>query len=468
MTTKDKPTILAVDDNHDALYALEKILIHNDYAVITAVSGEDALQKAREHVPDMVLLDVMLPAASGYEVTRELKSDNELRYTPIILLSAKDSLADIVRGLDEGADDYITKPFTPEELLARLRAGLRLKKLYDELRFSEDRNAQLVGELNKNYDFTNIVGESAALKNMFALLEKVAVDDSPVLVTGPTGSGKELVARAVHFHSPRKDAAFVAQNCAVLNENLIESQLFGHVKGAFTGATKDRKGLFQVADGGTLFLDEIGEMAADLQAKLLRVLQEGTLMPVGSTTEQRVDVRIVAATNRDLGEMVSQGTFREDLYYRLNVITLELPALNERKDDIPLLTEHFLKRAAAKRNAEVKQLSEEVLAVLKQYRWPGNVRELENEIERLLILGRDEEIIGADLISSRILREIDSSVPVAESKGGLREAVENVEREMIVQTLQRLDWNKSTAAKELGISRSSLISKVKQFGLEKQ
>lgn len=471
---KEGAVILAVDDNADALYALSKMLTHQGYRVISAGGGKEALRVAREEKPELILLDVMMPEIDGLEVTRRLKSDSDLRFIPIILLTAKDSLADVVRGLDNGADGYITKPFKPEELLARTRAALRLKAVYEELRSSEARNEALVKELSDKYDFQNIIGRSESMKRTFLLLKKVARSDSPVLITGPSGTGKELAARALHYHSERKSRPFIAKNCAAFSEHLLESQLFGHKKGAFTGAVSEQQGLFGAAHTGTLFLDEIGEMALNLQAKLLRVLQEGSFMPVGSTEETSVDVRIIAATNRDLRAMCDEGTFREDLYYRLNVINVPLPSLAERREDIPLLIEHFLGRAAEKRNARVKHVTAEAMKVLCNYRWRGNVRELENEIERMLILGIDDAELGVDLLSPHILEESAEAV-LAEgntesetTSGNLKEAVEALERRMIFETLNNCGWNKSNAAKQLGISRSNLISKVQQFGLESE
>ncbi|MCB0325028.1 MAG: sigma-54-dependent Fis family transcriptional regulator [Bdellovibrionales bacterium] len=462
----EQPRVLAVDDNADALYALSKMLAHNGFAVQTAASGREALEKARAHPPAIVLLDVMMPEMDGLEVTRRLKADTVLRFVPVILLTAKDSLPDVVRGLDEGADGYITKPFKPEELLARTRAALRMRAVYEELRTSEEKNQELLKQLSAQYDFNNIIGESASMKAVFGLLEKVARSDSPVLITGPSGTGKELAARAIHFHSSRRDKPFIAKNCAAFTEHLLESQLFGHRKGAFTGAIKDQAGLFEAADGGTLFLDEIGEMATVLQAKLLRVLQEGTFMSVGSTDESRVDVRVLAATNRDLRKMCDEGTFREDLYFRLNVITVELPPLTDRREDIPLLVEHFLGRHAAKRGALPKRVTPAVLDALRAYRWRGNVRELENEIERMLILGVDDDVLDVELLSPHVRSERSDAQGAGTPAGELKHAVEELERRLILQALEETGWNKSTAAKKLGISRSSLISKVQQFGLE--
>lgn len=455
-------TILAVDDNEDALYALERILTHGGYEVHTVSRGSEVVSTAQATSPDLILLDVMMPEVDGYQITTSLKADPYLRYIPVTLVTAKDSLDDIVHGLDRGADGYITKPFEPEELLARVRAALRMRELYRELKASEDRTTQLAKQLSDDFSFEKIVGESSAMKSVFGLLEKVADTHSPILINGPSGTGKELVARAIHSNSSRYDKPFIAKNCAAFSEQLLESELFGHTKGAFTGALKDKVGLFEAADGGTLFLDEVGEMAPNLQAKLLRVLQEGSFIPVGSTREQKVDVRILSATNRDLTKMIEEGKFREDLFYRLNVITVELPALRERPDDIVLLVEHFLSRATQKQGSTPKVVSDDVIECFRRYPWRGNVRELENEVERMVILGKDQEVLDLDLLSSRIREYQGSDLP---QKTGLKFAVEDLEKKMIKDALERLGGNKSQAAKELGISRSNLIQKAKQYNL---
>ncbi len=461
-----KETILAIDDHEDALYALERILVHNGYKVIAASSGEEAIALAKSHIPDLILLDVMMPQMDGYQVTRIMKSDEVLRYVPLILVTAKGTLNDIVTGLNEGADGYLTKPFQPEELLARVQSALRLRRLYEELRTSKEKNKHLEALLNTRYDTKNIIGDSSAMKQVFSLIEKVSAAENPVLITGPSGTGKELAARAIHFNSPRKNKPFIVKNCAAFSEQLIESELFGHTKGAFTGAHKDTSGLLVAANGGTLFLDEIGEMQSQLQAKLLRVVQEGTFLPVGSTEEKKVDVRFVTATNRNLLEMVEAGTFREDLYYRLNVINIDLPPLSKRREDIPKLIEHFLKQIAIEKGSKPHSISKRALDVLTAHTWRGNVRELENEIERMIILTDEDSELDINVISPHILTSNNENKNETPSRGTLKDAVEDLERQMILETLQNTGWNKSTAAKELGISRSNLISKVQSYGLE--
>lgn len=485
---KDK--ILLVDDNEDALYAVERMLAHAGFEIFTAGDGQSALDVAQSVHPDIILLDVMMPKIDGLEVTRRIKSDDILKFTPVILLSARDSLEDVLLGLTTGADGYITKPFKPDELIARTRAALRTRALYLELKNVKAENQRLFSELSSQYKIDNIIGESKGMKEVFALIEKVAPSDSPVMISGPSGTGKELVARSIHFNSKRSEGPFIAKNCAAFSEQLLESQLFGHIKGSFTGAIKDQKGLFEASDGGTLFLDELGEMPIHLQAKLLRVLQEGKVMPVGATDERSVDVRILTATNRDLRKMVTEGSFREDLYFRLNVIHLPIPSLKDRKEDIPLLITHFLDRAYEKRGGKRKHISEEVLSLFLSYEWRGNIRELENELERMLILSGEDVELGIGLLSPS-LREgsafsntkeksrstdnsindfVDSGSILESSKGRhslqMKYAISELEKEMIANSLKINNGNKSVAAKELGISRSSLISKVQEYGLE--
>ncbi len=306
------------------------------------------------------------------------------------------------------------------------------------------------------------------MQEVFSLIEKVSDSDVPVLISGESGTGKELVAQAIHYNSPRKANPLVVQNCSAFNENLLESELFGHVKGAFTGAIRDKQGLFETANGGSFFLDELGEMSPALQVKLLRVLQDGTFIPVGGNTIKKVDVRIIAATNRDLREMVSKGTFREDLYYRLNVVNIKLPPLRERRVDIPLLVDFFLSTNSQKSGREKKLVADDLLLVLSDYPWPGNIRELQNEVERLVLMSGTSKEITVDLISPHIFHKRDSQSEDAliAKTGRLREAMDNLERQMITATLERLNGNKSEAARELGISRSNLISKVHSYGLD--
>lgn len=466
------PRILAVDDNDDSLFALEQLLISAGYEVLTAHSGKEALRIIETEIPDIVLLDINMPGMNGYEVLHAVKSDPALRYITVVLVSANDELEDILKGLDTGADGYITKPFRNDELLARVKASLRTRALYSELQKSEKTSSELRRRLEDASSYSNIIGRSAVMQEVFDLVRKVLDAPVPVLISGESGTGKELVARAIHFNSTRRNRPFIAQNCAAFSESLLESELFGHVRGAFTGAIRDREGLFQAADSGTLFLDEIGEMALPLQAKLLRVLQDGTFIPVGENRTRKADVRVLAATNRTLIDLVKEGKFREDLYYRLNVVNIAIPPLRERQADIPLLCEHFLADIAGRTNSAAKTISAQALQILCDYGWPGNVRQLQNEMERAWILGGESREIGAVLLSPEVRRgsmcNSSERIPIVPGAhhAQLKDAVQELEKQMIKETLERLGGNKSEAARELGISRSNLIGKVQGYGLE--
>jgi DNA-binding NtrC family response regulator len=483
--SEKKPLILVVDDTEDARYALEKLLKHNGYDAMGATGGEEGIQFARMHNPALILLDVMMPLVDGYETARRIKVDPVLKFTPVILLTARDSLEDIVKGLDSGGDDYLVKPFKTDELLARVRAALRLREVYEELRETTEINHNLQELVSKTYDFKNIIGQSEPMKKVFDLLKKVSQAESPILITGPSGTGKELIARAIHFNSPRKSENFIARNCAAFNENLLESELFGHVRGSFTGAIKDQKGVFEQADKGTLFLDEVGEMTQALQAKLLRVLQEGIINPVGGSAEKKVKVRVLTATHRDLPKMIEEGKFREDLYYRLNVINVDLPPLKDRKGDIPLLVQYFLDKAAKKQGGPVRKISSGAMKALEAYSWRGNIRELENEVERALIIAEEGEVLDVDCFSSRVIS--NTSIPGTSTTAGsslaeaglktislmtpgkvspLKDILESVEKEQIKNALTTFHWNRSQTAKALGVSRSNLLSKIESFQLQ--
>ena len=341
--------------------------------------------------------------------------------------------------------------------------------LHVEISSRENKITELNKELGNRFKYDNMIGKSKPMQSLYALLDKIKFADSTVMIQGENGTGKELIAKSIHYNSTRKDKAFIIQNCSAFNDNLLESELFGHVKGSFTGALKDKKGLFEMADKGTFFLDEIGDTSPQMQVKLLRVLQEGTFTPVGSTEMKKVDVRIIAATNRNLREMVEQGTFREDLYYRLNVINIRVPPLRERKEDIPVLVDFFLNKVAESTNKPKKQIMGRAVEKLYDYPWPGNVRELQNEIERLCVLTGDENKVGHELLSPKIL-ELGEKNKVQGSRlhGKLKDALEDLEREMIKEGLRRTGWNKSKLPKELGISRAGLIMKVEKYGLDKR
>lgn len=373
------------------------------------------------------------------------------------------SAADGLKRLGVTQEDYLKElmGITAEEV----------SSFHGEISVREERIHELNSEVGNKYRYHNMIGKSKKMQMVYRLLEKVSNSDSTILIQGENGTGKELVARAIHYNSPRKDAVFVAQNCSAFNDNLLDSELFGHVKGSFTGAVKDKKGLFEVAHGGTLFLDEVGDTSLTMQVKLLRVLQEGTFLPVGATQPRKVNVRVIAATNKNLKEMIAKGEFREDLYYRINVINVALPALRERNEDIPILVDYFLEKRCAELGVPTKQLSKKCLEKILDHAWPGNIRELENEIERLVVLAGDEKTISPELLSGRILDAIEpkkAGFSGIKTTGTLNEAIEELEIMMIQEGLKRCAFNKSKLAKELGISRAGLIMKVEKYGLDKR
>ncbi|EQC46852.1 sigma-54-dependent Fis family transcriptional regulator [Bacteriovorax sp. Seq25_V] len=342
---------------------------------------------------------------------------------------------------------------------------------HSEISKREERIHMLNSELGEKFRYHNMIGKSKPMQKIYTLLERISNSESSVLIQGENGTGKELIAKAIHFHSPRKDYQFLAVNCSAFNDNLLDSELFGHVKGAFTGAIKDKPGFFEVANGGTLFLDEIGDTSLSMQVKLLRVLQEGTYMPVGAEASRKTDVRILAATNKDLKKMMASGEFREDLYYRINVLNVNLPSLKERKEDIPVLMDHFLKRKCDEQGMPMKQFSKKCMEKMLDYAWPGNVRQLENEVERLVVLAGEDKTITPDLLSPQILdfgAAPEANTRGVNTNGKLKDALHELEVIMIREGLKRCNFNKSKLAKELGISRASLIMKVEKYELDKR
>ncbi len=469
MSGSDLGHILIADDDADARFVLGELLSGVGYQVTAVENGKKAIDAAHSLEFDLALLDVQMPGISGIQVAEAFKGDDRLRYTPVFLITALGELADLQRGFAGGADDYIVKPYDKDELLSRVASGLRIRGLYEQLRsahavsnaLQERSEHPVAGSLNA------MIGSSSAISTVKDLISKAANADVPVLITGESGTGKELVAAALHYSSSRKTAPFVAQNCAALSESLLESELFGHVKGAFTGALKDRAGLFELADSGTLFLDEIGEMKPGLQAKLLRVLQDGLVTPVGGVKAKKVKVRVVCATNRDLEKEIETGNFRSDLFYRINVMRIPMKPLRERLADVPALVSFFLTKIAERTGQPLKAISAAAVEKLSEYPWPGNIRELQNEIERLVIMAGDETEIAADLIEERVLK--GSGIKIDNASGAssvdLPSAVAALEKQMISETLLRLQGNKSEAARQLGISRSSLIQKAAQYNL---
>ena len=456
---KDK--ILVVDDEQSMREFLEIMLKKEDYKVSLASNGEEVLKLLERDIFDLVLLDVRMPKMDGIAVLKRIKA--LAAETIVIMITAYASHDTAVKAMKEGAYDYITKPFKIDEIKLIIRNALEKKNLQKE-------NSLLKQVVRDRYHFDNIIGQSQKMQALYDLLEKVSPTKTNILVTGESGTGKELVAKAIHYNSPRKDCPFVTLNCGAIPESLIESELFGHMKGAFTDAIATKKGLFEVADEGTLFLDEISELPLLMQVKLLRVLQDREFKRVGGTEDLRVDVRIIAATNKDLEEAVREKRFREDLFYRLNVIQIKLPPLRERTDDIPRLTLHFLKKFSAELNKPISSVSPEALRLLQDYAYPGNVRELQNIIERAVALETSQELTAQNLSSylddHLQIRKggLDLDIP----REGLEKFVEEIERTLLVKALDRTHGIKKKAAELLGINFRSMRYRLEKYGLNQE
>ena len=455
-------TILVVDDEVNYLTVMEALLGEAGYEVLTAPGGNDALKIAGGSDLDLVLTDMKMPRMNGIELLGELR--RLYPDLPVIMMTAYGTVEKAVAAMKTGALDYVLKPFKNEELLLTIAKALEHRRLVLQ-------NRLLLQDLDKKYGFPNIVGESKALREILSLVKRVASSRATVLISGESGTGKELVARAIHQQSPRADKPFISVNCAALTETLLESELFGHERGAFTHAVSMRKGRFELADGGTLFLDEVAEMSPALQVKLLRVLQEMEFERVGGTKTIKVDVRVVAATNRELKGEVGEGRFREDLFYRLHVVHLHIPPLSQRQEDTPLLAVHFLKKYAQENARGEVHLSPEALKLLIQYAWPGNVRELENVMERAVILCGQNLItpqdlpgeLASELQESRL--DIDRFIPLTTP---LPEAMEQIEEKMIRRALEQSNQVQVRAAELLGITKSLLQYKLKKYRLTTQ
>ena len=459
----DPARILVVDDNPSNVKALRQRLLTDGHEVLEATSGQQALDLVAAQSPDLVLLDIMMPGMDGYEVCRRLKQADDAQFIPVIMVTALTEPDAVIRALDEGADEYVTKPFEPLELMARVRSMLRIRRMYQE-------NTVLRRQIARHQlRFDRLIGDSEAMEKIYALLPRLAESEVTVLLSGESGTGKEAIARTIHSQGPRREGRFVAVNCGALAEGVLESELFGHRKGAFTGATEDREGLFEAATDGTLFLDEIGETSPAMQTRLLRALQEGEITRVGESESRQVKPRIIAATNRDLEAEVANGGFREDLFYRLSVFPIRLPALRERREDVAALASHFLQghneRVAADRR--VQGFTPDALDALTRFDWPGNVRQLENEIERALVLTTPGDVISIEALSERLVEDRTSlAAKVGSRAGKLRDLVSQVECEAIRNTLARCEGNRSRTAEELGITRTTLLQKLRQFGLD--
>ncbi len=453
----DAARILIIDDEAAIRESLETLLTLEGYVVDSAENGEIGLERIGEQAFDLVLLDLALPGRNGIEILGSIRERHAT--LPVIMITAYGTVGNVVDAIRGGAQNFVQKPWDNEKLLADIRAAVARYR-------AEEENVQLKRAFRLRYNFPNIVGKSDPMLRIFDLVAQVAPTRSTVLIQGESGTGKELIAKALHANSPRKDKPFVPVNTGAMPTDLLESTLFGHVKGAFTSAVAAKKGLFEVANGGTLFLDEIGTMGMDTQAKILRVLQDRRFMHLGGVQEIQVDVRIIAATNVDLRQAVREGKFREDLFYRLNVIAIELPPLRSRREDIPPLAAHFLKRYSEENGLAVRTLSPEAMRALVDYEWPGNVRELENVIERGVVLSSGPTI-GVDLLPGHLTGSSYSSSLLEHSPdASLFDIMEDIERRIIMDKLERSNWNQTEAAEAFRIPLSTLNQKIKRLSIE--
>jgi two-component system response regulator AtoC len=454
----EKEKILVVDDEENLRHMLQVLLTNHGYHVDTAPDGSRALEMASREVYAYILCDIRMPVMDGPRFLKKFIGEG-FNYT-VIMMSAYGTIDTAIECMKLGAYDYISKPFKSEEVLLALRKAEERERLKNE-------NSRLREELGKNYSFSSIIGKNRRMQEIFRLIEKVCDFKTTVLILGDSGTGKELIARAVHHNSNRKNLPFIAINCGAIPENLLESELFGHAKGSFTDAVSDKRGLFEQADKGTLFLDEIGEMPSSLQVKLLRVLQESEIRPIGSGAVKKIDVRVISATSKDLSREVEEGRFREDLFYRLNVFSIKVPPLRERTEDIPLLIEHFLDKYGCKLDKRGVRMSSEAMKAMMGYQWPGNVRELENCIERGMILCDGSEI-GTNCLPGVVCGESSSNSLSALFNDclSIKKADEMVERELIRRALERTGGNRTHAARLLEISHRALLYKLKEYGLE--
>jgi DNA-binding NtrC family response regulator len=450
-------TILVIEDDAPQLRTLTGFLKEQDFNVVWSSSGTGGVRMAQKQPIDLVLTDYKMPDKNGLDVLREIKKINP--EIAVILMTAYGNVEIAVQAMKEDAFDYLTKPIDLDELEIIVRKALERKQLVSE-------NRELRRQLEERYRFDEIISGSAEMEEVINTAGRAARSKATVLIRGESGTGKELIAKAIHYASPRKDGRFVAVNCAALSENLLESELFGHEKGAFTGADRQRKGRFEQADGGTLFIDEIGDISVGTQVKLLRVLQERKFERVGSNETIQVDVRVITATNRELEKMVERGDFREDLFYRLNVISVSIPPLRDRKGDISPLISHFISRYASENDKEIEGVSKEAMDILMKYDYPGNVRELENAIERAVVMTRRTLITTEDLPIH--IRSAQSELDTSHQMTGksLPEIVENLERHLIAGALAEADGNQSKAAEALGISERNLRYKLKKYGIK--
>lgn len=458
--SKRKGAVLIIDDEEEIRESIELLLSSEGLSTDTAGSGEEGLKKIEENLYDLVLLDLMLPGKSGMEVQKDIKQIDPT--LPVVIITAIGALETAVTAIKEGSFDYVTKPWNNEKLIVIVNNAIKQRQLMSE-------NLQLRRALKERFGYSNIVGKSEKILKVLDLVTQIAASRSTILIQGESGTGKELIAKAIHLKSQRSEKAFVPVNSGSMPGDLLESTLFGHVRGAFTSAIASKKGLFEVADQGTIFFDEIGTINVETQAKLLRVIQEKEFMRLGGIDTIKVDARIIAATNVDLKHLVDEGRFREDLYYRLNVINIQLPPLRERKEDIPALVEFFTKKYCDENAKPLYHFSAEALKVLMDYHWPGNVRELENVVERAVVLAQDE-IIGRDLLPEGIISPSSrfatlSSFPLTKETS-LFEIIDSFERRVIIEMLEQTGWSQTEAADNFRIPLSTLNQKIKRHGIE--
>ncbi|MCP4369340.1 MAG: sigma-54-dependent Fis family transcriptional regulator [Deltaproteobacteria bacterium] len=451
----NKSEILVVDDDSAHRTMLRTLLNGWEYDTIEADDGSTAVEKVKERPFDLVLMDVRMLKVSGLEALDEIKAFNPA--IPVIIMTAYSSLETAVDAIKKGAYDYLTKPLDFDKL------KITIKRAMEHIRLKQE-NRILKESLGTHFDRQSIIGQSPAMIKLLETVSQVAASEATVLINGESGTGKELIAGAIHFNSPRKDGPFVKINCAAITETLLESELFGHERGAFTGADKRKDGRFVQAHKGSLFLDEVSEMTLAMQAKLLRVIQEREITRVGGDTAVKADVRVIGATNRNLMNMIKEGMFREDLFYRLNVISLDIPPLRKRRDDIVLLAQHFMKNFTVKNRKQIKGFTPKAIDRLIRYEWPGNVRELMNAVERAVVLARAEHIDDEDLaIIQTPFDQTVESTPVLEDMNDMT-TLANMEKTVVIKTLKATDGNKSEAARRLGITRKTLHKKLKKYG----
>ena len=448
----EKARILIIDDDEAILDSCTQVLEKVGYVVKGARDGIEGLQFLKSESFHSVLLDLKLPGADGMEILGHIREDSP--ETPVIIITGYASVESAVEAMRQGAFDYVAKPFSPKELRIIVKKALTRRKMIME-------NLYLRTELEAKVEFDLIVGKSEVMRAVLDVVQRVSPSESTVLITGESGTGKEMLAREIHTHSLRREGPFVVVDCGALVETLFESELFGHVKGSFTGAFETKHGRFEVANGGSIFLDEISNVSLNIQAKLLRVIQEKEVTRVGSSKPIKIDVRIIAATNENLAEAVKSGKFREDLFYRLSVVPIHLPPLRERKEDIPLLVDHFLRKYNKKSKKNIERIDPRAIKTLMEYDWPGNIRELENTIERAVVLGRNNQIELEDLI----YHGIGSRLSLYEPVSGRYKSLSEIEKEYIKAVLYSQNGNKSQTAKLLGIDRKTLLSKLKRYSI---